>query len=103
MTRGHGDTGTRSALCPEPRVRGGKPQGSKVPHQNLRFDEGLLMGTSSPHHIGGGVRLPLSASGASLLDLILVIATVEHLFSTLLVQMYFTVLHENEICCIIFL
>ncbi|MDJ0796479.1 MAG: hypothetical protein QNJ51_06525, partial [Calothrix sp. MO_167.B12] len=25
------DTGTRSALCPVPRVRGGKPQGSSSP------------------------------------------------------------------------
>ncbi|MDJ0798986.1 MAG: hypothetical protein QNJ51_19565 [Calothrix sp. MO_167.B12] len=43
--RGH--TG-RGALY----VRGDKPQGSTVPHQNLRFDGCRLVGTSSPHHIG---------------------------------------------------
>ncbi|MDJ0795305.1 MAG: hypothetical protein QNJ51_00485 [Calothrix sp. MO_167.B12] len=30
-TRGHGDTGTRSGMCPKPRVRGDKPQGSSSP------------------------------------------------------------------------
>ncbi len=68
MTRGRGDTGTRSALCPKPRVRGGKPQGSTVPHQNLRFDGSRLVGTSSPHHIGVSASPPLRVS-ASLLDI----------------------------------
>jgi len=31
MTRGRGDTGTRSGMCPKPRVRGDKPQGSSSP------------------------------------------------------------------------
>ena len=53
------DKVTGRALCPKPRVWGDKPQGSPVPHQNLRFDGSRRLCTSSPHHIGGGVRLPL--------------------------------------------
>ncbi len=61
-------------MCPKPRVRGDKPQGSTVPHQiaDLMAPDWWAVQaptTSVEECVSPSPRLPLSASGASLLDI----------------------------------
>ncbi len=85
MTRGRGDTGTRSALCPVPRVQGDKPQGSSSPIKICDLMAADWWAPQAPPHrylrvspsprlrVSPSPRLPLSASprlplSASLLE-----------------------------------
>ncbi|MDJ0801045.1 MAG: hypothetical protein QNJ51_30280 [Calothrix sp. MO_167.B12] len=63
MTRLSGDTGTRSGMCPVPRVWGGKPQGFESPIKicDLMAPDWWVVQAPTTSVSGASPRLPVSS------------------------------------------